>query len=117
MKTEQQVENQTAPTGEGPAALTYDEAGRVVSRTEYQPGSSKPKSISHYEYDELGRIVHGEADLFGTSPARARPMNGNDGNLRPLARKATADFGSRFSHRAKRPASYTHGNSRDSVER
>jgi YD repeat-containing protein len=61
------------PSGNRPPALTYDDAGRVASRTEYQPGSSKPKSISHYEYDELGRIVHEKHTFFDPPQPASAP--------------------------------------------
>jgi YD repeat-containing protein len=58
MKTEAPSNHPTAfPSDNCPVHLTYDEAGRVVSRTEYDPFRGEPSSITHCEYDQHDRIV------------------------------------------------------------
>jgi hypothetical protein len=58
-----------------PDDLTYDEAGRGASRTEYHPVSAEPRSVRHYEYDEHDRIVRMTQTCFGSpGPAPAPRM-------------------------------------------
>jgi len=67
--TEPQPENSApSPTGERPAVLTHDEHGRIASRTEYFPGGSEPARVTHYWYDELGRIVQMKQTHCETPP-------------------------------------------------
>ena len=46
-----------APAGENSVVFTFDEQGRILSRTERAPGHGAVASRSDYRYDEAGRLL------------------------------------------------------------